>query len=80
MTGTRYYLSNEEIGYPDSKIIRLYDENDNLIGDLTLKEAKDIAELASKDVVMRNDKLDPPVCKIMNYKLELMRRIYKKLG
>jgi len=45
-----------------------------------LKEAKDIAELASKDVVMRNDKLDPPVCKIMNYKLELMRRIYKKLG
>ena len=34
----------------------------------------------NKDVVLRNDKTDPPVVKIMNYRLELLKRLFKKLG
>lgn len=33
-----------------------------------------------KDIVLRNAKLDPPICKIMNYKKELLKRLFKKLG
>lgn len=29
---------------------------------------------------MRNAKNDPPVVKIMNYKMELLKRLFKKLG
>lgn len=35
ITGTRYYTHNEEIGYQPEKIVRVYDENDVLIGDMT---------------------------------------------
>jgi hypothetical protein len=31
-------------------------------------------------VVLRNAKTDPPVVKIMNYKKELLKRLFKKLG
>lgn len=34
----------------------------------------------SKDIVLRNVKTDPPICKIMNYKMELLKRLFKKLG
>jgi translation initiation factor IF-3 len=30
--------------------------------------------------VLRNGKIDPPVVKIMNYKKELLKRLFKKLG
>ena len=33
-----------------------------------------------KDIVLRNAKTDPPITKIMNYKLELLKRLFKKLG
>ena len=33
-----------------------------------------------KDIVLRNVKTDPPITKIMNYKLELLKRLFKKLG
>ena len=33
-----------------------------------------------KDVVLRNQKTTPPVVKVMNYKLELMKRVFKKIG
>jgi translation initiation factor IF-3 len=33
-----------------------------------------------KDIVLRNAKTDPPICKIMNYKLELLKKLFKKLG
>ena len=44
--------------------------------DQTLMEAKRI----KKDVVLRNVRTEPPVVKIMNYKLELLKRLMKKLG
>lgn len=30
--------------------------------------------------MLRQAKEDPPVCKIMNYKKELLKRLFKKLG
>jgi translation initiation factor IF-3 len=30
--------------------------------------------------VLRNPRSDPPVCKIMLYKMELLKRLFKKLG
>lgn len=33
-----------------------------------------------KDIVLRNSKTDPPILKIMNYKLELLKKLFKKLG
>ena len=35
ITGTRYYPHNEECGFEPSKIVRVYDENDVLVGDMT---------------------------------------------
>lgn len=47
---------------------------------MTLREATLAAESANKDLVLRNEKIDPPVVKIMNYKRELLKRLFKKLG
>jgi len=33
-----------------------------------------------KDIVLRNQKNDPPIVKIMNYKLELLKKLFRKLG
>lgn len=38
------------------------------------------ARSAKKDLVLRNGKSDPPVAKIMLYKMELLKRLFKKLG
>lgn len=62
------------------RLVRCYDENDSLIGDMTLHEAQMTALGAKKDLVLRNAKVDPPVVKIMNYKKELLKRLFKKLG
>ena len=35
---------------------------------MTLREATLAAESANKDLVLRNEKIDPPVVKIMNCK------------
>jgi translation initiation factor IF-3 len=80
ITGTRYYLHNSEIGYTMDKIVKVFDENDVLIGELTFGEALATAQSAKKDLVLRNDKLEPPVCKIMLYKMELLKKLFKKLG
>lgn len=47
---------------------------------MTLREAMQAAESANKDIVLRNEKIVPPVVKIMNYKRELLKRLFKKLG
>ncbi len=60
--------------------MRVYDENDQLIGDLSFQEALTSAQSAKKDLVLRNDKSEPPVCKIMLYKMELLKKLFKKLG
>ena len=80
ITGTRYYQHNEEIIYPASKVIRLFDENNVNLGDMLFGEAYNLAKDLEKDIVLRNTKTDPPVCKIMNYRLELLKRLFKKLG
>lgn len=80
ITGTRYYQHNEEIDFYADKIVRVFDENEQLMGDMTFGEAYQTAMNLSKDIVLRNVKTDPPICKIMNYKMELLKRLFKKLG
>ena len=43
-------------------------------------EAFTLALSLKKDIVLRNHRVDPPVAKIMNYKLELLKKLFKKLG
>lgn len=80
ITGTKYYLHNNEIGFNPERRVKVYDENDVLVGELSFAEALASAESAKKDLVLRNDKSDPPVCKIMLYKMELLKKLFKKLG
>lgn len=80
ITGTRYYQHNEEIEYEASKVIRLFDENDENLGEMKFGEAYNLAMDLEKDIVLRNVRTNPPVMKIMNYRLELLKRLFKKLG
>lgn len=64
----------------NEKVVRVFDENDQQLGEMSLYEARSAAEAAEKDVVLRNIKTTPPVVKIMNYKKELLKRLFKKLG
>lgn len=80
LIGNRYYPSNEEIELENNRFVKVFDENDTLLGEMTLLEARDAANAAEKDVVLRNIKTDPPVVKILNYKKELLKRLFKKLG
>ena len=80
ITGTKYYLHNSEIGFHPDRKVKVFDENDVLVGELTFSEALASAQSAKKDLVLRNDKSEPPVCKIMLYKMELLKKLFKKLG
>lgn len=64
----------------DNKVVKCFDENDSLIGEMILHEAKQTALGAKKDLVLRNNKVNPPVVKIMHYKKELLKKLLKKLG
>jgi translation initiation factor IF-3 len=61
-------------------LVRVYDENDQLISDMKFGDALSQSAGLKKDLVLRNDKTDPPIVKIMNYKLQLIKRLFKKLG
>jgi hypothetical protein len=39
ITGTKYYLHNSEIGYSMERKVKVFDENDVLMGELTFGEA-----------------------------------------
>jgi len=39
ITGTRYYEHNEEINLLADKVVRVYDENEQIIGDMKFGEA-----------------------------------------
>ena len=80
ITGTRYYQHNEEVNYVASKVVKLFDENNVDLGEMKFGEAYNLAMELEKDIVLRNDKTNPPVMKIMNYRLELLKRLFKKLG
>ena len=60
--------------------MNVFDENNVNIGHMPFGEVYSLAMNLQKDVVLRNDKISPPVVKVMNYKLELMKRVFKKIG
>ena len=80
MTGTKYYKHNAEMEYQPEKELRVFDENDKLLGILPFAEALESARAAKKDLVLRNAKADPPIAKIMNYRMELLKKLFQKLG
>ncbi len=73
-------MHNNEIGFNPERRVKVFDENDVLVGELTYDEALKSALGAKKDLVLRNEKSDPPVVKIMHYKMELLKKLFKKLG
>ena len=60
--------------------MNVYDENNVNIGNMSYAEAFDLAASLGKDLVLRNSATDPPLVKIMDYKVELIKRVFKKLG
>jgi hypothetical protein len=40
LIGSRYYQHNEEIEMKDDMIVKCFDENDQILGEMTLREAK----------------------------------------
>ena len=80
VSGTRYYESNEEIDMGPNHAISVFDENNVNIGQMSFAEGFALAVSLGKDIVLRNRATDPPVMKIMDYKVELVKRVFKKLG
>tara|TARA_B110000305_G_C19159029_1_gene501706 strand:+ start:82 stop:432 length:351 start_codon:yes stop_codon:yes gene_type:complete len=44
LIGSRYYPNNEEIDMDEEKVVRCFDENDLLLGEMTLREAQAAAD------------------------------------
>lgn len=80
LIGTKHYPINEEIKLDRYTVVKCYDENENFLGNKTLGEVEDDANEIGKDVVLRNDKTNPPIVKIMRYKIELIKRLLRKLS
>ena len=80
MTGSKYYEHNDEIMMGDHREVQVYDENDVHIGIMSLVQAKQQASLVGKDLVVRNMKRDPPICRITDYRKELMKKWFKSLS
>ncbi|PIP23473.1 MAG: translation initiation factor IF-3 [Candidatus Nealsonbacteria bacterium CG_4_10_14_0_2_um_filter_38_17] len=57
-------LVNNQIRAPQ---VRLIDETGKQLGVLPLSEAFDLAEKRELDIIQVTEKLDPPVCKLMDY-------------
>lgn len=47
---------------------------------MTLAEAREKATERGVDLVLRNSKISPPIVKIMNYRKELLKRLFQKIG
>jgi translation initiation factor IF-3 len=80
LTGQRYYQHNEEIPYAESHIVRVFDENNLLMGDMKFGDAFSAAKKLDRDLVLRNDKVIPPIVKIMRYRNEILKKLFEKLG
>ena len=80
LIGCKHYLSNEEINIEEDELVNVYDESDKFLGKQTFGEALKQAKDIGKDIILRNDKVSPQVVKIMKYKVELVKRLMKKLG
>ena len=79
LIGCKHYPINEQINFDKLTQVKCYNENDQLLGNKTFEQALEEAKLNNKDVVLRNDKLVPPVVKIMKYRVELIKRLLKKI-
>lgn len=51
-----------------------------MLADMSFEEAFNQAKAMKKDLVLRNAKIEPPVVKITNYRKDLMRKLFTKLG
>ena len=80
LIGSKNYQINEEIKLDPYTIVKCFNENDQFLGEKQLKDVFEEAKEINKDVVLRNDKLTPPIVKVMRYKIELMKRLLKKLS
>lgn len=80
LIGSKHYPSNNEIRMDPLTIVKVFNENDENLGNKTLSEVFEDAKEIGKDVVLRNDKSNPPVVKIMRYKIELVKRLLRKLS
>lgn len=80
LIGCKHYESNEEIKLENETVVNVYDESDKFLGKQTFEEAYSFAREYGKDIILRNGKVSPPVVKVMRYKIELVKRLMKKLG
>lgn len=80
LIGSKHYDYNENIKLDKLTIVRCYNENDISLGDRTLQDILKEAQELKKDVILRNDKANPPVVKVMRYKIELAKRLLRKLS
>lgn len=80
LIGSKHYPCNEELEIPRESVVTVYDENDKLLGNMFLYQALENAEGLDKDIVLRNSKVNPPLVKMMKYRVELVKRLFKKLG
>jgi translation initiation factor IF-3 len=61
-------------------VVRVYDEKDQLIADMPFEEAYNQAKAMKKDIVVRNDKAEPVIVKITNYRKDLLSKLFTRLG
>lgn len=80
LIGSKNYQINNEIRIDHNTIVKVFNENDTFLGDKVLKDVIEEAKEINKDVVLRNDKVIPPIVKVMKYKVELMKRLIKKVS
>ena len=80
LIGCKHYETNEEISLDEDLLVNVYDESDKFLGKQLFGEAYKYAREIGKDIILRNDKVSPPIVKIMKYKVELVKRLMKKLG
>ena len=80
LIGTKLYDYNDQIKISLDRMVACYDENDRLIGNKLLRDAFNFASEQKKDVVLRNDKSEMPIVKIIKYRIELIKRLIKKFS
>jgi len=61
-------------------MVRVYDDQDQMIADMPFEEAYNQAKTMKKDIVLRNDKAEPAIVKITNYRKDLLSKLFTKLG
>lgn len=71
----RYRPCNDEV--PNKQIRLIDDESGKMLGIFEKNSALEIAQEKKKDLLLVSDKVDPIVCKVIDYK-ELMLNEFKK--